>query len=100
MKNFPFQASGRSATKRISLPMVPVTRQCATCTGVVLSRVAVTATASVIFTSVRFCFRTAAQLAAAVGWACAVLAIVASRAAEQASLWIIGEATVRGWERE
>ena len=98
MKNFPFQASGRSATKRISLPMVPATRQCATWTGDVLSRVAVTATASVIFTSVRCCFCTAAQLAAA-RWACAVLAMVASSAEEQASLWIMVEATVRGWER-
>ena len=59
--------------------MVPATRQCATCTGVVVSRVAATATASVIFTSVRYCFRTAAQLAAAVRWACAVLAMVAEQ---------------------
>jgi len=89
----------RSATKRISLPMMPATRQCATCTGVVVSRVAATATASVIFTSVRCCVCTAAQLAAAVRWACAVLAMVASSAAEWASLWIMVEATVRRWER-
>jgi len=62
--------------------------------------VAATATASVIFTSLRCCFCMAAQLAAAVRWACAVLAIVASRAAEQASRWIIVEATGRGWQRE
>jgi len=49
---------------------------------------------------VRCCSRTAAQLAAALGWAWAVLVIEASRAAEQASLWIIVEARVRGWERE